>query len=100
MWLEMEEELDPLLLFLPSSDGGSSRSGTRPPLAAACGCRGRAEEEGGEVRRWCWWSRGGRPRKTDASTVAVASSDINSPETHRGSLIGNVSAAAHTLASK
>lgn len=46
----------------------------------------------------------GRPKKTDATTVAVALLDINSPEPHCANLIGNVSAAMlclhHMLASK
>ncbi len=34
----------------------------------------------------------GRPKKTDATTVAVALLDINSPKPHCANLIGNVSA--------
>lgn len=46
----------------------------------------------------------GTPKKTDATTVAVALWDIISPEPHCANLIGNVSAVMlcrhHTLASK
>lgn len=45
-----------------------------------------------------------RPKKTGATTVAVALWDINSPESHCANFIGNASAFMlcrhHTLASK
>lgn len=62
---------------------------------------GEEDETGGSGRGG---GKRGRPKKTDATTVAMAFWDINSPEPHCANLIGNVSAAMlchhHTLASK
>lgn len=76
------------------------------------------EEGRGEERSWGWEAvrkmrqavvggavgERGRPKKTDATTVAMALLDINSPEPHCANLIGNVSTVMlclrHTLASK
>lgn len=51
-----------------------------------------------------WRKKRGRPKKTDATTAAMALWGINSPEPHCANLIGNVNAVtlcrSHTLASK
>lgn len=64
--------------------------------------RGEVDGTGGSGGRG--GGKRGRPKKTDATTVAVALWDINSPEPHCANLIGNVSAVTlcrhHTLASK
>lgn len=64
--------------------------------------RGEEDETGGGGGS-CGLKRG-RPKKTDATTVAMALLDINSPVPHCANLIGNVGAVMlcldHTLASK